>query len=443
MKKSHLNHQTRESFTSVWTPLTVGAAIGAGSATAGVVGSLALSSYFARQVVVPPRQKAESLKIISVGYASTQLDQNSAPASVRLPATTETLAPGQYGLYFNAGQSFAVLGDILSYMPSEQSVVRQVIEVRRGDLAAATKGRMSGVVARTPEEAGYAAQEIALDLSLGPAPAWLIHPKAALPAQSAGEGSAQNSHEVAPPPATDAKPSDAKPSDTWAIMVHGMGATRAETLRALETTQHLGLTSLHMAYRNDREAPPSGDGRYGLGFTEWQDVDVAIEYALAHGAKDVVLFGWSMGGAICLQTMKRAYNRQKIRAMVLDGPAVDWLELIQYHSQMHKIPLRLGELGMQMISKPALNIFTGLKQPIELESLSWTRHARSVTVPTLIMHSLDDTFVPAVSSQKLAEKSPLVDFLPFFGATHTREWNVDPERWFEGVNNWLAPRLAN
>lgn len=402
---------------SPWTPATIGAVAGAGAASVGLIGAAAVSTYFARKVVVPPKRPQENLRIISVGYDSTELQPNQKPTVIRLPATLATGAPGHYGLYFNAGQNFALLGDIRSYSPQEETVSREILDVLSGDLSSAQRGRLTGVVSPNPATAGYHHTDISLELPVGSAPAWVIRPESKITNNSSPTGS--------------------QPSNTWAIMVHGMGATRAETLRALETTQSLGLTSLHMSYRTDREAPPSTDNRYGLGFTEWEDVEIAIDYAHSHGARNVVLFGWSMGGAICLQTMKRARNRGMIKAMVLDGPAVDWLDLMQYHTRLNKIPLRLGELGVSMISQPFLNIFTGLENPIEMDSLSWTKHPEDITVPTLILHSMDDTFVPAASSQRLAERSSLVDFVPFYGATHTREWNVDPQGWFDAVAGWL------
>ena len=67
----------------------------------------------------------------------------------------------------------------------------------------------------------------------------------------------------------------------------------------------------------------ANDGRYGLGVTEWADIEAAIDYALAHGAKDVVLFGYSMGGAIALQAADRSRLRKRILALVLDAPMIN------------------------------------------------------------------------------------------------------------------------
>lgn len=407
-----------------WKPLTLGLVSGATLATVGLAGSAGLASYFARRVVVPPKTPVEDVRVHSLGYDTVDISDGQQPTTIRIDATVRTLAPGDYGFYFAGGAGFALLGEVISFSPKDQTVTRAIKRIFKGDIADIERGRLSGVVAPNPKYAGYVYEDIELDLPVGPAPAWLVAPGSAL---SQKEGT---------------RPKPAAHSKTWAIMVHGMGATRAETLRALETTQALGLTSLHMSYRNDREAPASEDGRYGLGFTEWRDVEVAIDYALGHGADDVVLFGWSMGGSISLQTADKARNRKHIRALVLDGPALNWIELIQYHSELNKMPLRIGQLGVSMITHPALKVFTGLKDPIRLEEISWPHRASDIKVPTLIMHSVDDAYVPVGPSQELARKSPLVDFVPFEGAAHTREWNVDPVKWEKTVIDWLGPRLC-
>ena len=64
-------------------------------------------------------------------------------------------------------------------------------------------------------------------------------------------------------------------------------------------------------------------------------------------------------------------------------------------------------------------------------------------LPPLILHSVDDEYVPYGPSASLAEKNPeMVTFEPFNGARHTKEWNVDPERWERLVRAWLRQQLA-
>ena len=132
----------------------------------------------------------------------------------------------------------------------KRTVLREVEQVYSGDLAAA--GAAGGAVPRTPTRPPRAAgEDVQIEVDGGTAPAWLVRAES-----EAG---------------------------TWAIMVHGRGASRQEGLRAVRAARELGLSSLLISYRNDGLAPSAPDGRYGLGSTEWRDVEAAIE--LCPGAR--------------------------------------------------------------------------------------------------------------------------------------------------------------
>ena len=100
---------------------------------------------------------------------------------------------------------------------------------------------------------------------------------------------------------------------TWAIVVHGRGATRQEGLRILPTLTNLGMTAMVITYRNDRESIHDPNGQYGYGATEWPDLQAAVDYALAHGARDVVLYGYSLGGAITTSFLEHSDRASRVR----------------------------------------------------------------------------------------------------------------------------------
>ena len=235
------------------------AAVGLGAGVIGTGVITGLASLFARAVVTPSRNNADEVKILGVGrdHIGEYVD-----LQTRDPQAT---TPGRYSLWFNNQSGHAKIGDIIS-TPSGTHVRRRIVSIDRGDLAHATHGSIGGNYFIDPTDAGVLATDVHVPLTAGPAPAWLV------------EG---DQH-----------------ADTWAILIHGRGATRLETLRGLKPLSELGLTVLSMSYRNDGEGPEVNNGRYGLGATEWHDVDAAIGYALRLGARDVVLVGWSMGGAI-------------------------------------------------------------------------------------------------------------------------------------------------
>ncbi len=382
-----------------------------GSAAAGVLaaGSSALALYFARRVITPTRIRDADQEVLAVIRDGRSLQ-------VILAATPEATVDGVYGLYFDAGRGHARIGRIVSYSPAERTVLREVEAVHSGDLSTARRGWWTGTVYPDPAALGLPAEEVPIDVEAGTAPAWLVR--------------------AAPAP-------DDVATDVWAIMVHGRGATRQEGLRAVRTARELGMSSLLISYRNDGLAPSASDGRYGLGSTEWRDVEAAIDYALQEGAREIVLFGWSMGGAICLQTADLSRHRHLIRAMVLDAPVINWVNVLAHHAELNRIPSSVGRYGQLMLTHRLGRRLTGLAAPVDLKAMDWVSRAVELRTPTLIVHSVDDEYVPYEPSAALAEKNPeMVTFEPFDTARHTKEWNVDPERWERQVTAWLRLQLA-
>lgn len=383
----------------------LGAGTGLGAGLAAAAGASALAGYFARMVVTPVREHREDLEILAVVRGSRGDE-------VVLPATPETIVEGTYGLYFHGGQSHARIGEITAFSPRDGTITRRVEEIYRGDLRSAVRGWWTSVTHPDPDSAGFPSREVVVELPDGPAPAWHVPPQRG-DGVLAGRG-------------------------IWAIMVHGRGGRRAEGIRGLAVADRLGLDSLLISYRNDGEAPDAPDGRYGLGVTEWEDVEAAVQYALDHGAEDVLLFGWSMGGAIALQTADRSRLAPAIRGLVLTGPVVDWIDVLAHQARENRIPDRVGRMGQWIISNPSGKRVTGLAAPVDLKALNWTARADELHVRTLILHSADDNVVPYGPSRDLAERSPMVSFVPFARARHIKERNADPERWEGKVAEWAT-----
>ncbi len=233
-----------------------------------------------------------------------------------------------------------------------------------------------------------------------------------------------------------------EPSDTWAILIHGRASTRAEGLRAAPVLNTLGVPAIAMSYRNDAEVRVESSSRYGLGDTEWIDVDAAIDYALARGARNVVLFGWSMGGAIAFQAASRGRNREHVAALVLDGPVVDWINVLDGQARKNDAPTPVAKLTLEMITQPWARPITGLETPLDLSRMDWVTRAAELDVPVLLIHSDDDEFVPSSPSHALASvRRDLVTMPAYERARHTKEWNIDPVRWEDDVANFLETKV--
>jgi alpha-beta hydrolase superfamily lysophospholipase len=215
---------------------------------------------------------------------------------------------------------------------------------------------------------------------------------------------------------------------TWVIFVHGRGATRRTALRVLPTVTRLGFPSLDITYRNDLGLPQSADGLYNLGATEWHDLDAAAQWALAHGARRIVLVGWSMGGAIVSQFMHKSSLAGRIAGLVLDAPVLNWDSTVSLNGDRAGLPgfesWVAGEIASHRIG-------------IDFSAFDQVRRAHEFHVPILLFHGTADTTVPIGPSRAFAAALPrLVTFVET-GAGHVESWNVGPQRYDAAVRTFL------
>ena len=378
----------------------------AGGAAALAVGALTstLAAYFARQVVTPRRVKPEDVEVLSVGAGT-----------VTLRATPNTTAPGLYGLWTAAGTGHTRLGEIVEQDTEAKTVTRRLLQVDFGRVPVGHARWNQYFFAGNPTTAlGIAHEDVFVTSEAGELPTWFV------PAE----------------PGSDQRP------DVWAVLVHGRGATREECLRAVPLLHRLGLPILVPSYRNDMEGPSTHGGRYHLGDTEWQDVEATVLHALDSGAREVLLLGWSMGGAIVLQHVSRSWTADRVRALVLDAPVIDWRDVLDHQARINRLPRPVGRLGLSMLGHPTARHVVGVDGPVDLRRMDWVTRASELSLPVLLLHSEDDDFVPAGPSRRLAEARPdLVTYVPFQGARHTQEWNVDPDRWEREVARFLLQHL--
>jgi alpha-beta hydrolase superfamily lysophospholipase len=380
------------------------AALAAGSAAGlAAVSATGLAAYFTRRVVTPLVVKPDDLEIFEV-----HSDR------VVLSATPDTVVPGRYGLWLDGGDGHARIGPILSQ--DEESVTRELEQVDWGSLQAGPARFNQYYVAGDPTTAwGIEHEDVMVRSEVGDLPTWLVRP-----ATHPGEH-----------PAADL-------DGIWAVLVHGRGATREECLRGVPVLHRLGLTTLVPSYRNDRDAPGDPAGRYHFGGTEWRDIECAVDWALEHGARAIVLMGWSMGGAIALQVVSRSRVADRVQAVVLDAPVVDWGDVLDHTARVNHLPPPVGRIGRGMVRHPLLRKVIGLGEPVDLRTLNWVRRAKELATPILLVHSEDDDVVPVGPSRALAAARPdLVTFAPWTTARHTKEWNVDPELWDSLVGAFL------
>lgn len=340
------------------------------------------------------------------------------PDRVHLDATAETQRPGCLAIRQAGGAVHVRLGDVVA-RPTATSVARTLLATDsprpadRLDLGAA--GTNGYFWAGDPATAhGLDFDGVIVDSPVGSMPAWQVPP---------------------------ARGRDA--NGTWAVLVHGHGATRGETLRVMPLLAELGITSLAITYRNDVGAAESADRMHHLGAAEWEDAEAAIDYALAQGARRVVLIGWSMGGGIVLRTSVLSAHRDRIAALVADSPAVDWQDILDYHAKALRAPRPMRRLALWMMRSPWGARAVRLHEPIALAQMRPAFYGEHLRHRTLLLHALEDRTVPPGPSAELAALRPdLVQYVPFPAATHTREWNTDPQRYERVLARFLVDVLG-
>ncbi|WP_396291095.1 alpha/beta fold hydrolase [Curtobacterium sp. KT1] len=373
-------------------------ALGAGLAAA-AVGTAVIGGFVAavaRAVVTPDRKRTERVPIHAVDPVRM---------TVTIERTADTELQGRYSLWFGAGTGHMRVGQVLG--TTDTTVTRRIIAIDAGDPTAARRGRWGGWFYLTPGELDVPVEDIDIPTPNGPAPAWVVR-------------------------ADD-------PDAPWAVLVHGRGVTRAETIRAVPVFRAAGYSVVLASWRNDGVAPPSVDGRYGLGSTEWEDIDSVLRWLSAQNAQSVVLMGWSMGGAVVLQTLLRSRFAGLVDGVVLESPVVDWHAVLKSQSQLMGLPRPVRKVAQRLLRTPVLHRLAGLQQPVDLRELDMVTRSAELTVPILLLHSDDDGFVPSSASHDLARARPdLVRLEVQTTARHTKLWNHDAD-WFDArILAWLT-----
>jgi uncharacterized protein len=348
-------------------------AVLAGATVAIVALALGAASawHFSSAVLVPEH---------SAWPAETEVEAM-ADRRIVLESTEASRRPGVHGLEWPGGR--AIVGPILG--EDEDEVTRRLRGVD-GYLAPGMEVAFNPTVwAGDPAAAlGIPSTTVPVRGELGPMPAWFVPGRAR----------------------------------TWAIVVHGINSTPQTGLRVVPTLHRAGLPTLLITYREDLGAPASPDGFHHMGLTEWRDLDAAARYAFAHGAKRLVLIGYSMGGAIVAQFMQRSPLAPRVAGLVLDAPVLDWQAVLSFNAT---------EMGYPSFASKPVEWAIGARIDADWESLDASHHPDDFQLPILLFHGDEDDVVPVSTSDEFAAQLPRrVTYFRVPEAGHTEEWNVDP-----------------
>ena len=225
-------------------------------------------------------------------------------------------------------------------------------------------------------------------------------------------------------------------SSTWAITVHGNAMTRLDGMKAVPTLKSLGMPILMISYRNDPGAPQSKSDLLRYGLTEWQDLQAAVSYALSHGAKHVVLLGYSMGGGIVTNFLLRSSLASKVSAVVLDAPMENFSTTVDFDASQMSLPL-IGIPLPQSLTDVAKWI-SSWRYGVAWNQLNYLTEVKQLKTPILLFQGLSDKTVPATTSEEMANARPhLITYITTPGAGHLESWNLNPQSYDNEMKSFL------
>jgi len=365
----------------------------------GAVGGVAW--YFSNSILIPqPYSLLPEFEVIAADADTVTL-----PLPPNNKQFADTARAGTYNLIWQGGHGR--LGEIISR--SETSLVRPLSDIEGEPPQAGDPARLEIFMhLRDPlQDHGLAFEDVRVTSDVGELHGWWL--------------------------AEDLTGED----DIAVLMLHGRRrSSRLETLRIMPLLRERGYPVLALAYRNHDSSPPSPDGFFHYGASEWQDALAGLRFLQARGAERVVIYAYSMGGAVTLETIERWQDDLPVlTALIIDAPLLN--------------PRAVFELGAKATGLPLPAFFTDvtmrlatLRAGIPWAELDQPATVNSLPAPLLLIHGTADSVVPVSVSDALFERlqsnNQNVRYERVVGVEHGEAWNQDPE----GYESWISDFLS-
>ena len=225
-------------------------------------------------------------------------------------------------------------------------------------------------------------------------------------------------------------------SSNWVIHVHGRRAMMGETLRNLNQFKDLGFSQLTLSMATDPKPFGLGKAKSTLGHAEWLEIEQAVEYALAQGAKQITLFGWSQGALISGLFLKNSDKTDSVVRAIFDSPLLDYRSTMRFHADRQGVDKELGDRVIDGIFTNRLFKLFGYSN-VDVDKLSLAKNTIGKEIPILVLHSARDGHVEIQDVHKFAELNSKVSLVEIEGAKHCRLYNHDEMKYKESIANWL------
>lgn len=216
----------------------------------------------------------------------------------------------------------------------------------------------------------------------------------------------------------------------WAVYVHGIGGIRENGYRQLSILHEAGIPTLLITYRNDKGGPAEANPIYSFGVNEWRDLDAAVSWMLERGAPGVILVAESMGGGIAGQFLMHSSQVDKVVALALDAPALDFTEVVADKIGARMIPFA------RTIANAGILVFDTYRKAQLIKADSFDAVAK-FPGPLFLAHGTADALVPiSISDRLVAARQAPTTYLKT-NANHLLSFKENPERYRDEMGGFL------
>lgn len=189
------------------------------------------------------------------------------------------------------------------------------------------------------------------------------------------------------------------------ILLHGYPADKGDILPALSFL-HKDYNLLLFDFRYLGES----EGKYSTaGAKEVKDLLAAIQFLKSKAIEEVGVWGFSMGGAVALMSIKKA---PEIKAVVSEA---SYASLALMATELFRIPVLKYPLAY------LIGLWTKIFLGIDIRNISPVKAVQNTTIPLLLIHSSTDAVIPfshARILQKALEGNPHAEFWFHTGLAH-------------------------
>jgi pimeloyl-ACP methyl ester carboxylesterase len=224
-----------------------------------------------------------------------------------------------------------------------------------------------------------------------------------------------------------------------ALFHHGVGWNWTGMARCMELFRARGWTVVAFDSRGHGD---SGGGRPSYGIYEKEDMKAVADWALDRfrSSGGFVALGESMGAAAALQY---APLDPRLDAVVADCPFSSALEEMR-----HRLARALVVPGIRALAARAADRICVARQGFSLAEADPERAILETDVPIMLIHGLDDDFVPWRMSVVMAETrrrrlpDAPTELLLVPGARHAGSLGADPEGYERALFGFVEESLA-